>query len=714
MILQFSGCKNDGAGENKNSTTANDTLKGYDVPKYSVKSVSKTLISHGNVEMSYFADKDSKLLYKLGDDNMTSIYIAGVNMGLSSGTTDLDVGDISYDTYTTWLEQIGEMNANTVRVFSIMPPQFYKALYDYNQKQDKTLYLIQGIWFNENYMYEPGDCFDKDGVVLGNFERRIKNTVDIIHGNGSEISYSDKDSEKYIYDLSNCTLGYILGLEWNNEFVENSNSHSDMASFSGDYLTTAKGAKPFEVFLARVGNTLITHETSNYNYQTPIAFLNWSTNDTLSHPNEPDSYEDSVEVNTENIVPRSGYYAGLFAAVDVYPYYPKSIDYDTKYNEYRDELTGKQNNYKAYIEDLKTQYSVPLLIAEFGVSTSRGCAAESVLGYNQGGNTEEQQGLFDSKMIVDIASSGCAGGLIFSWQDEWFKQIWNTYRYSDCEPKQRTPNKMCPEQNYGILSVEPGDDMICLVDGKADEWAADDVLIDNSDYSLSVKYDEGYLYGYVNLKSGKFGDNKIVVPVSTVGVGSNMSKAFGLKFNMKADSVIVINGETDSYVANDEYYDYNRFRFYPEEKKTENSGNYNIVTQFVHDELTLSETNRTVERKSNEVGRLNFGISDPNDDNYNSQSDFYAKNNVIEFRIPWYMLGVLNISKGVALNSFNKTGEAAPINIDNISLGIAFADQSGEVALNKINYSTADSKFHTRLKKSYYYIQKTLNTLFAE
>ena len=118
-------------------------------------------------------------------------------------------------------------------------------------------------------------------------------------------------------------MGYILGLEWNNEFVENSNSHSDMASFSGDYLTTAKSAKPFEAFLARVGNTLITHETSNYNYQTTIAFLNWSTNDTLTHPNEPDSYEDSVEVNTENIVLKSGYYVGFFAAVDVYPLIPE-------------------------------------------------------------------------------------------------------------------------------------------------------------------------------------------------------------------------------------------------------------------------------------------------------------------------------------------------------------------------------------------------------
>ncbi len=709
-MFSIVGCSNENQNINPDLSAENTELKNYDVPEYHIDSVTKKITSHGSVSVNFVADKDSKLLFKLGKSNMKSVYIAGVNMGFSTATTNLAAVDVSYDTYLTWLNQIAQMNANTVRVFSIMPPQFYKAVYDYNTKATDKLYLMQGVWFNEEYMTDPGDCYK--GAVIEDFERNVTKAVDVIHGNGEYISYSENDSDKYIYDVSKYTLGYILGLEWNNDFVTQSNAHSDKAVFSGKYLKTSENAKPFESFLAQIGNTLIEHEIENYNYQTPVAFLNWTTTDTLNHPNEPDEYEDSVEVNTENILATDDFYAGLFAAVDVYPYYPKSIDYDTKYNTYKDDLTGKQNNYKAYLEDLKTQYSVPLLIAEFGVSTSRGCAAESVLGYNQGGNTEEEQGIYDSKMIVDIASSGCAGGLIFSWQDEWFKQIWNTFKYTDCTPEKRTPNRMASEQNYGILAVEAGKKTACILDGKTDEWQASDILIDDDNYSLSVKYDEAYLYGYVNLKNGKFGNDKIVIPVSTVGVGSNKANDFGLNFDKKADSLIVIDGENNSAVMNDEYYDYNLFRFYPDIKKSPNSGNYNIVTQFVNGEMQLPETDKTIERKSNEVGKLNFGISDPDSDDFNSLSDFYATDNVIEFRIPWYMLGVLNISQGVALNNFNKENEASAVELESISLGISFVNQSNEVSLKEINYKTSDSTYHTRLKKSYKYIQKTLEMLF--
>lgn len=714
LLMTFSlvGCHKEYEKVNPNLTVSNKELKDYDVPEYHIKSVSKSLISHANVNMNFTADKDSKLLFKLGEDNMKSVYIAGVNMGLSTGTTNLANINISYDTYMTWFSKIAQMNANTVRVFSIMPPQFYKAFYDYNKDASKKLYLMQGVWFNEDYMSDPGDCYK--GEVIEEFERNVTKAVDVIHGNAEYIRYSNNDSDKFIYDVSEYTLGYILGLEWSNEFVTASNKHKDKESFSGNYLKTGDTSRPFEAFLARIGNTLISHESETYNFQTPVAFLNWSTNDTLNHPNEPDSYEDSVEVNTESIVATSNYYAGLFAAVDVYPYYPKSIDYDTKYNTYKDDLTGKQNNYKAYLEDLKKEYTVPLLVAEFGVSTSRGCAAESVLSYNQGGNTEQQQGLYDSKMIVDIASSGCAGGLIFSWQDEWFKQIWNTFRYSDCAPEQRTPNRMVPEQNYGILAVEAGEKTACILDGKTDDWQDSDILFDTSDYSLSVKYDEAYLYGYINLKKGKLGENKLVIPVSTVGIGSKKANDFGLKFNKKADSLIVIDGKDNSAVMSDEYYDYNRFRFYPEEKKTADSGKYNIVTQFVNGELQLPQTNETIERKSNEVGKLNFGTSDPDSDDFNSLSDFYAESNVVEFRIPWYMLGVLNISQGMALNNFNKENEAYAVELKNISLGISFANQSDEVKLENMKYKTGNSTYHTRLKKSYDYIQKTLATLFTQ
>lgn len=714
MALPLAGCHQNSDPVVPPAVSQEKELKDYDVPEYHVETVSKALVSHGAVDMRYFADKDSRMLFRLNSDDMTSVYIAGVNMGVSTGTTDLAAVDIAYDTYKTWFRQISEMNANTVRVFSIMPPQFYKAFYDYNASAEKKLYLIHGIWFSEDYMTAPGDCYDSSHVVLADFERRAKNTVDVVHGNGSGVHYSAHDTDRYVYDVSPYTLGFILGLEWNNEFVEKSNTHTDKAAFAGEYLKTAPGATPFEAFLARVGDTLIAYETQNYTYQTPVAFLNWSTNDTLDHPNEPDAYEDSVEVNTEHVLPQADYYAGLFAAVDAYPYYPKSIDYDTQYATYTDELTGKQNNYKAYIEDLKKEYSVPLLIAEFGVSTSRGCAAESVLGYNQGGNTEQQQGLYDSRMFVDIASAGCAGSLLFSWQDEWFKQIWNTYRYTDCEPQQRTPNRMSPEQNYGILAVEPGSRTACLVDGKTDEWSAVDALLDTADYALKVQYDEGYLYGCVELKTGTFGDQPLVIPVSTVGVGSQTSNRYGLNFEKRADSLIVLDGKDNAAVMNDAYYDYNRFRFYPEEKKTANSGEYHIVTQFVHGELELPETRQTIERKSNEVGKLRFGISDPDDDHYDSLADFYATEHIVEFRIPWYMLGVLNISKGAALNNFNKAGEAAAVDLTAISLGLSFAHQSETVKMKAIDYSPKNSQYHTRLKQSYYYIQKTLATLLGE
>ncbi len=394
MTFSLVGCHKEYEKVNPNLTVTNKELKNYDVPEYHISSVTKELKAHGDVDVNFVADKDSKMLFKLGDDNMKSVYIAGVNMGLSTATTNLASVDIPYDTYMTWFEQIAQMNANTVRIFSIMPPQFYKALYDYNKDASKKLYLMQGVWFSEDYMSDPGDCYK--GSVIEEFERNVTKAVDIIHGKGDYISYSNNDTDKFVYDVSQYTLGYILGLEWSNEFVTASNKHKDKESYKGEYLKTTDTSRAFEAFLAQIGDTLIKHETENDNHPTPVGFLNGSTYDTLNHPNEPDSYEDSVEVNTESVVAQANYYAGLFAAVDVYPYYPKSIDYDTKYNTYKDDLTGKQNNYKAYLEDLKKEYSIPLLIAEFGVSTSRGCAAESVLGYNQGGNTEEQQGLYAS------------------------------------------------------------------------------------------------------------------------------------------------------------------------------------------------------------------------------------------------------------------------------------------------------------------------------
>lgn len=150
--------------------------------------------------------------------------------------------------------------------------------------------------------------------------------------------------------------------------------------------------------------------------------------------------------------------------MDVYPYYPEFLNHQPEYLE--PDSNGNINPYRAYLKELRGEYSVPVVVAEYGVPSSRGSAHTAVSGFDQGGITEEEQGEAIVSMMRSIAGEKYAGSLIFSWQDEWFKQTWNTVKYSPENADARTPNVQSAEQSYGLLAMEAGEETLCLIDGK--------------------------------------------------------------------------------------------------------------------------------------------------------------------------------------------------------------------------------------------------------
>ena len=691
LLMSFSGCNN------KSEKEKIDKVNYPTIPQNVKLPESKTNYHFYASQNGYFYKNDGNL-----------IYINGVNIGLTTATTNLDNPNVSYDTYMKWFSQISEMNANTVRAFTVMNPNFYNALYDYNfNNPDKQLYLIQGIWFPENLMYELADALESDKILISAFKRSVKETIDIIHGNSDYTTYGEFSPAIYEKNVSKYVIGYILGLEYPAEFVVETNaSHPNEATYEGKFLYTDRDSSPFEAFLCEVGDTLIEYETETYSHQTPIAFLNWQTLDVLEHTNEPFAEEDEVSVNTENILSRSEYATNQFAAVDIYPYYPEFMNHQKEYLDYKDE-NGNSDPYRAYLRDLRKEYSMPVLVAEYGLSTARGVAHLSVNGYNQGGLTEDEQGKYISQMSESIALEGYCGGLVFSWQDEWFKRTWNSEMFYPENPTKRTHNLSSAEQGYGLVSHDVS---TVYPDGDFSDWVNTDFI---SNTKLKVQYDSNYMHIYAQLpKDFDFNKDTYYIPISILGIGSDFAEN-GLSFNQNTDFIIEINGKENTRILCDEYYDLFGYKcgvikkIFPDKVNLQrNTGNYTKINTFISNEMYLPDDKLYIEPKYYESGLLRYGNANPDNNNYNSQADFYCKDGELEIRVAWYLLNVANARLGICMSEFT-SDNVEYTDIKDISIG---SGEKGEISLYSANFvPLGDIKINERLKQSYYILKETFS-----
>lgn len=669
------------------------------------------------ISFRFKAEGDYFYIYESGD--WKQMFMRGVNIGATE--PGLFPGDltISYDTYYRWFGYISEMNCNCIRIYTLMPPQFYQALVDFNKKAKNKLYLYQGIWVNEEDIERLSDTYAENEKILNDFATDAVNLVNVIHGKAKIAETAGEAYGTYNTDVSPWLVGWIIGIEWDPNFVINTNNqHPDKKDYDGEYLYT-QTASPFEAFLCRVGDALIKHEAETYKFQVPLAFSNWITTDPLTHPNEPHFDEDKATVNTENVKCRN-FGPGMFASYHIYPYYPDSLNYQEDYLEYTDD-SGKVNTYEAYLEDLKLAHTMPIIVAEFGIPTSRGMGHESVMGYNQGMVDETAQGAMLIDMLGSIENAKYAGGIVFTWQDEWFKRTWNNVMFDIADRRPYWSNIQTTEQCFGLLAFDPGkESMAAYVDGDVSEWKNTQPTVTTGQGKLYIKSDERYLYIMLDAGNYDFEKDTLLIPINTIADQGNLKAAqYNAEFDTAADFLIYINGKDNSHIYVDRYYDAFNYYFLESKKLSDikaeenagvkNSGMFDIMRLCYGYNLTVKGTNQVVPDKAYETGKLRYGNGNPKAQEYKSLSDFYFKNGKLEIRIPWQLLNVMDPSGKQQISDFRKTQVISPQAYQSFDFGFAYRTGTeslkitlgGSYEYNGWNTPT----WHERLKPAYYELQ---------
>ncbi len=684
----------------------------------------------GQKTVETFMKADTEEIYMKKHGKFKPFEIKGVNMGSGLPGEWATSFAIDEETYLRWFKYIQDMGANTIRVYTIQNDTFYNAFYKYNENNKNPLYLLHGVWVNDYILNSHRDAYSKD--FYDTFLENSKIMVDVIHGkrklNLGRVASAGHGT--YKKDISDWVIGYILGVEWDDSTVAYTDDLykeiDGYSSYKGKYMYTSEDATPFETMLTMVGDKVIEYETERYCTQRLVAFSNWPTTDPFEYPKIiRDFFMKCARVNVEHIKTTDAFISGQFASYHVYPYYPYYLSFaedwsvfgiDSK-ETFRDEQ-GRVNAYRAYLTMLNNHHTMPVVISEFGVSTGRGMAqVDKDTGRNQGNTSEQAQGKALIDCWNDIKITGCNGGCVFTWQDEWFKRTWNTMHAVNLTRTAYWSDYQTNEQYFGLLSFDPGKEKsVCYVDGDVSEWTKDDVL-KNGDIDLSLKYDEKFIYFLVNKDNLDFENETLYIPIDTTPKsGSNYCENFGVKFDRDADFVIVLNGKNNSRIMVQERYEVLRSTYSKDIYKYDTYFKKNIPDknspQFVNIDLILRtaialspETKETV-AESYETGKLLYGNANPESPDFNSLADFCVNGDYIEIKIPWQILNFADPSRMEIHDDYYDGNYGVEyINIDKIYAGVGIGDK--RIALDEIKLRGWGNKvtYHERLKSSYYMMQ---------
>lgn len=123
-------------------------------------------------DYSRIVKTDGKELKIFKEDAWKNIKIKGVELSSFTPGYARFKSKIPKSEVSKWLEEIGDLNANVIKVPYIQPPSFYAALYDYNINREVPIYILHEIMLDEKRVLENYDAFD--GKVIKTLKKDIR------------------------------------------------------------------------------------------------------------------------------------------------------------------------------------------------------------------------------------------------------------------------------------------------------------------------------------------------------------------------------------------------------------------------------------------------------------------------------------------------------------------------------------------------------------
>lgn len=628
--------------------------------------------------------------------------------------------EIDKETYLKWLEQIQKMGANTVKASSRLNPQFYEALYEYNENKKEPLYLIQSIEIEE---YESNNAESIYGFKSELMKEALL-AIDAIHGNRYIVTSGISSRGLYTKDVSKWTIGYIIsniGKEETIAYTDNTDRRIADNGYSGKYFyTNPQEASETECIVAEIMDKMVQYETNKYKEQKLVSLM-------VDVLKDPFKYKQNVNIqlgkmayiDMNNIKTKDELQTGQFVSYDMtgaIKQFTNILD-DEEIARNQDILNSIQTDsvYGGYVDFINKYYDAPVLIASYGFSTSRMIERE----YEKA-TTEQEQGEKLIDYYKKFVNLGSCGGIISSWQDNWAITTWNV-KYSTKEEKEiYWFNRESIDQCNGILTFESENrEKICYVDGDINEWADEESVAEQNGIKIYCRYDLENVY----IMAKNINQNVIYIPIDTTQK-SGATNYENIEFARGADFLIKIDGTENSEILVQEYYDSIRAMYEDNITRVmqysnvpnKNTSNFVSMRAILRKQIDQSVdiSLMTAEQRMqyrmyriSNIGKLRYGKNNPNSTEYNSLADFCFGENCVEIQIPWQLLNFSSPSEMQIHDDYYENYGVEETKIEEMYLGI------GEDTTNKIEFGKVELKkwgrnvnVQERLKKSYDVIKK--------